>query len=117
MNRKYWGALTVFAGLLMAALPALAHHSIASEYDFDKPIELKGVLTRMDWINPHPVLHLEVTNADGSKTIWLVQTANSLLGTGVTASLRRRPSQGGLEVGKTYTMSGFAAKNGKTQAF
>jgi hypothetical protein len=111
MSRKHWGTLKVLAGLLLVTLPAIAHHSIASEYDFAKPVELKGTLLKMDWINPHSVMHLEVTNADGSKTEWLFQTF------GTNNPLRRAPSQGGLENGQTYTVSGFAAKNGKPQAF
>ncbi len=118
MSSKSWRALlTVVGALLLAAMPLQAHHSIASEFDFEKPVELKGVLTRMDWINPHPILHLEVTNSEGLKTVWIIQTANSLLGTGVTANLRRLPSQGGLEAGQTYTIQGFSAKNGKPSAF
>src|ERR1700719_4117956 len=111
MNSKHWRAWVVLAGLSLAVLPALAHHSIASEYDFNKPIELKGTLLKMDWINPHSVMHVEVTGSDGSKTEWLFQSYGS------NNPLRRPPSQGGLEVGQTYTVSGFAAKNGKSQAF
>lgn len=117
MSRTYKAALAILAGLLVASLPVLAHHSIASEFDFEKELELKGTLKRMDWITPHPILHLEVTNPNGTKTVWLFQSANSLLGTGVTAVLRKAPSQGGLEREKTYTFTGFQAKNGKTMAF
>jgi hypothetical protein len=114
---NYLKVLAVTGGLLLATLPVMAHHSIASEFDFNKELELKGTLKRMDWITPHPILHLEVTNQDGTKTTWLFQSANSLLGTGVTAVLRRAPSQGGLEREKTYTFTGFQAKNGKSMAF
>jgi hypothetical protein len=111
MRKEYWAVLIVLAALFLATVPAAAHHSIASEYDFDKPVELKGVLERVDWINPHSVVHLEVTNSDGSKTEWLFQSYGS------NNPLRRSPSQGGFEIGQTYTLSGFAAKNGKPQAF
>ena len=111
MRRRSWSVLTVFAGLLLAALPAVAHHSIASEYDFGKPVGLKGTLVRMDWINPHSVVHLEVTNQDGSKTEWLFQSYSN------NNPLRRMPSQGGFEIGQTYSLLGFAAKNGRPQAF
>lgn len=117
MSRKCWAVFAMCGGLLLSALPAIAHHSIASEFDFNQEVELKGTLKRMDWITPHPILHLEVTNPDGSKTTWLFQSANSLLGTGVTAVLRRAPSQGGLERERTYTFVGFAAQNGKKMAF
>ena len=76
--------------------------------------KFKGTLKQMEWINPHAMLHLEVTNADGSKAVWIFQTTGA-------AALRQkglaRASAGGLAVGETYTVSGFAAKNGKTQGF
>jgi hypothetical protein len=111
MSSKYWGGLAICVALLSAVVPAFAHHSIASEYDFNKPVDLTGTLVQMDWVNPHSVMHLQVANSDGSKTVWLFQTQ----GTG--NPLRRSPSQGGLELGKTYAVQGFAAKNGKPQAF
>ncbi len=114
MSNRYWAPTTLLCGLLLAAVPAVAHHSVAAEYDFDKPVEFTGTLKQMEWINPHSMLHLEVTNKDGSKAVWIFQTTGA-------AALRQkglaRASQGGLAVGDTYTISGFAAKNGKTQGF
>jgi hypothetical protein len=114
VTSKYLGATTLLAGMLLAAMPAIAHHSVAAEYDFDKPVQLTGTLKQMEWINPHAMLHLEVTNADGSKAVWIFQTTGA-------AALRQkglaRASSGGLAVGETYTINGFAAKNGKTQGF
>ena len=111
------GLLAVLGLAIAATMPAAAHHSIASEYEFEGEIELTGVLTRMDWINPHPILHLDVTDDGGNTTRWIIQSANSLLGTGATSELPRAPKQGGLESGKTYTILGFPAKNGRKQAF
>ena len=114
MSGKHCGLVVFFAGLLLAGLPAVAHHSVAAEYDFDKPVEFTGTLKQMEFINPHAMLHLEVTNPDNSKTVWIFQTTGA-------AALRQkglaRASQGGLVVGETYTISGFAAKNGKSQGF
>jgi len=114
MSRQYSALAVFFSALLLAAIPAAAHHSVAAEYDFDKPIEFTGILKQMEWINPHAMLHLEVTNPDGSKTVWIFQTtgAGALRQKGLA-----RASQGGLAVGETYTISGFAAKNGKSQGF
>ncbi len=114
MRSKYWSLAVLAGSLLLAAIPAVAHHSVAAEYDFDKPIEFTGTLKQMEWINPHAMLHLEVTNKDGSKTVWIFQTtgAGALRQKGLA-----RASQGGLAVGDTYTINGFAAKNGKSQGF
>jgi hypothetical protein len=114
VKNKYWLSAALGTGLLLAAIPAIAHHSVAAEYDFDKPVQLTGTLTQMEWINPHAMLHLEVTNSDGSKAVWIFQTtgAGALRQKGLA-----RASAGGLTVGETYTINGFAAKNGKTQGF
>ncbi len=107
---KCWTSV-IICGLFLAGVPLLAHHSIASEYDFDKPVTLKGTVTRIDWVNPHSMFHLEVTNDDGSKTMWLFQT-------GGAGSLRRQKQFLGKQlVGATFSISGFAAKNGKAQGF
>jgi hypothetical protein len=58
------------AGLLLAGLPVLAHHSFAAEYDGDKPITLKGVITKVDWENPHMHFYLDVTNRQGEVEHW-----------------------------------------------
>jgi hypothetical protein len=112
MGRKHLGMLAVVCGLLFAAMPALAHHSIASEYDFDKPLELTGVLTRVEFINPHSLFQLEVTGADGTKTEWVFQA-------GGAGNIRHqlnflKPTD---MLGKTYTFYGFGLKTGKPGGF
>ena len=113
MGYKILGALAV-CGLLLAAVPAVAHHAVQAQYDFDKPIEFTGTLVKMEWINPHSMMHLEVTNKDGSKKEWIFQTT-------AAGTLRQRglgrASEGGFEVGKTYTATGFAARNGNPMGF
>lgn len=51
--------------LVFAALPAWGHHAVKAQFDMYKPIELTGVLTKMEWINPHPYMHLDVTDENG----------------------------------------------------
>ncbi len=54
MSSKHWGLVMFCGGVLLAAIPAVAHHSVAAEYDFDKPVEFTGTLKQMEWINPMP---------------------------------------------------------------
>ena len=111
MSSTYWGASAVVCGLLLTAAPVVAHHSVGAEYDFDKPVEMTGVLKRVDWVNPHTMFHLEVMGQDGGKMVWLFQTGNA-------GSLRRQKEFAGKRlVGETFTISGFAARNGKAQGF
>jgi hypothetical protein len=114
MSIKHWGALAVFCGLLLAAVPALAHHSVAAEYDLTKPVDFKGTLVQMEFINPHAMLHLEVTNKDGSKTVWIFQTTAA--GTLRQKGLARK-EQGGLYVGMPLEITGYGAKNGLPRGY
>jgi hypothetical protein len=63
------------AGTLWAVQSAQAHHAFAAEYDSDKPVELKGTLTKMEWVNPHGWLYLEVKQPDGTTKNWTVETS------------------------------------------
>ena len=89
----------------------LAHHSHASQHHLDKTVEVTGVLTRVDWVNPHTMFHFEVPGRDGSKTTWLWQT-------GAAGALRYRKEFWGKQlIGGTFTISGFPARNGKPAGF
>lgn len=113
MSRKSCGALAL-CGLLLAAVPALAHHAVQAQFDFDKPVELKGTLSKMEWINPHAYMHLDVKDDTGKVTTWALETVGP-------GGLRRaglsRAARGGLQVGQTYTIRGFMAKDGSRSAF
>ena len=63
------------AGALCAVQPAQAHHAFAAEYDVDKPVELKGTLTRMEWVNPHGWIYMDVKLPDGTTKKWTVETS------------------------------------------
>ena len=113
MDKRPWGVVACLA-LVLAAVPAPAHHAISAQYDMKKPIELTGTLKKMELISPHSMLHLEVTNADGTKTVWIFQTtaAPALRQKGLV-----RTGPGSLEPGATYTAVGFAARNGNPMGF
>ena len=114
MNRKSSWIALAFCGVLMAAWPAIAHHAVAAQYDMDKQGEWTGTLKKMEFINPHSMLHLDVKGADGSVTEWVFQTTNS--GTLRTKGLART-GPGSLEIGAKYTVKGFAARNGNPMGF
>jgi hypothetical protein len=65
---------------------ALAHHAFAAEFDGNRPVNLRGKVTRIEWINPHTWIHIDAVNADGSITPWMVEggTPNTLLRRGIT---------------------------------
>lgn len=98
------------AGLLLAVAPAFAHHAFQAEFDDKKPVTLTGKVTDMEWINPHAWIHLDVTNADGSVTNWMVECGSPNI------MLRRGFSKRSLETGSELTIKGYQAKNGQNKA-
>ena len=74
--RKHQIALIAVFGLLCTAAPALAHHSFAVEYDGDKLVAVKGILTRVDWQNPHVWFFVDVKDENGNVTNWGFETSS-----------------------------------------
>ena len=113
MSKRSFSILVV-CGLFLATVPVAAHHALAAQYDMDKAIEITGTLNKMEFINPHSMLHLDVKNPNGSVTTWVFQTTNagSLRSKGLA-----RNGPGSLEQGATYTVKGFAARNGNPMGF
>ena len=108
-------AAVVAAFALLTTVPLFAHHSFSSEYDSSKVLTLTGKMVNFEWVNPHSWIHVEVTNADGSKTIWKGETppVNVLYRNGWTKPL----VEDMVKSGETVTLRGTAAKDGSHHVF
>ncbi len=97
-------------GMLLASAPASAHHAFAAEFDSAKPVKLKGTVTKMEWINPHSWIHIDVKNADGTVTAWMIEcgSPNTLFRRGVTKD--------SLPAGTEVMVDGYLAKDGSNRA-
>jgi Family of unknown function (DUF6152) len=97
-------------GLLLAAVPALAHHAFTAEFDAKKPIKLQGTVAKVELINPHSWIHIDVKNSDGTSTRWMIEggTPNTLL--------RRGFTKNSLPVGSVINVDGYQAKDGSNRA-
>jgi hypothetical protein len=99
-------------GLFLAGTAAsvLAHHAFAAEFDAKKPVHFTGVVTRMDWINPHVWLHIDVKGSDGTVNRWAIEggTPNVLFRRGFTKQ--------SLQPGTMVVVNGYQAKDGTKRA-
>jgi hypothetical protein len=97
-------------GLLVSAVPVLAHHSFAAEYDANKPITLKGVVSKVEWTNPHARFYVDVKEKDGTLTTWNLELASP------NVLVRNGWTRKALNVGDEITVQGSMAKDGSKMA-
>ena len=93
------------AVLLVSTVPVWGHHAFGGEFDPNKPVLLKGPVTKVEWVNPHAWIHVEVTKPDGTKEEWMVEggTPNTLLRRGITRE--------SLKVGTVLVIDGYQARD------
>jgi hypothetical protein len=84
--RKQLSMMVTAAAALLAAVPVLAHHAFAAEFDATRPVKLRGTVTKMEWINPHSWIYIDVKGPDGKVVNWMVEAGapNALLRRGFT---------------------------------
>jgi len=101
--------LAMGAVVLLAA-PLWAHHAFAAEFDSNKPVNLRGTVSKMEWINPHAWIHVDVKDADGKVTNWMVEcgSPNTLLRRGVTKN--------SVTAGTEIVVDGYQSKDGSNRA-
>ena len=111
MRTKFFSVVAGAALLVTAAaIPVVAHHSFAAEFDAKKPVKLRGTVTKMEWINPHSWIHIDVKTPDGKVEKWMVE------GGAPNALLRRGWNKNSLPAGTEILVEGFQAKDGALRA-
>lgn len=99
------------AGVLVAfAVPVVAHHAFGAEFDANRPVLLKGKVTKVEWVNPHAWIHLAAVKPDGTTEDWMVEggTPNTLL--------RRGINRDSLKVGQEIVVDGYQSKDRSNRA-
>jgi hypothetical protein len=111
MLRKFWTAIAGVAALAaLSSTPVLAHHAFSAEFDANKPVKLQGTVTKVELVNPHAWIHMDVKKPDGTVESWMVEggTPNTLQRRGITRAT--------IPIGTVIIVEGFQSKDGTMKA-
>jgi hypothetical protein len=108
--RKSLVTLVIVGGVAAASSPLHAHHAFAAEFDARRPVSFKGTVSKVEWVNPHVWIHVDVKKPDGTKEAWAIEggTPNVLFRRGVTKQ--------SLKAGVEVAIDGYQAKDGTHRA-
>jgi len=111
-SSRWAGVVGMLAGVVLLAIGpvAVAHHAFSSEFDSQRPVKLRGVITRMEWINPHAWMHLQVVDEDGTTHTWMIEAGPP------GALVRRGWSKTSVRPGTEVLVEGYQAIDGAYRA-
>ena len=99
-------SLLIISGLLLAAVPAWAHHAFGTEFDALKPVTKRGIVTKIDWANPHAYFYIDVAGKKGDIENWAMELGSP------NGLMRRGWTRDSMKIGDVVTVSGWRAKDG-----
>jgi Family of unknown function (DUF6152) len=105
MRTKFWMLSIAICAALTAVQPVAAHHAFGSEFDASCPVLLKGKIVKIEWINPHTWIHVEITKEDGTKEVWMVE------GGSPNTLLRRGANKNTFPEGTEVVIDGYQARD------
>ena len=110
LHTRFTGAMAAALLLAMTAAPASAHHAFAAEFDSKKPVKLRGTVTKMEWINPHAWIYIDVKQPDNTVTEWMIEAGSP------NTLLRRGFTKDALKPGTEIIVDGYQSKDGSLRA-